>query len=438
MNKVLTLLLFISGCCVQAQTTFLSVTEAMEHTRKNNPSLKADQLQQEISHERLRSAWSALLPQVKAFGTFDNNVSLPVQLVPAQLLGGAEGEFIKVQFGTQYSSTYGAEASLSLVNVSNWKNIKSASLGEEIANYQTQDKELSLTEQTITIYYFALLSREAMLLNEELVNAADSLLTAAKMRLDNGLIEPLEFNRVKSLYLESLQNFKDSESSFQKNLDQLKTLSGLSVADSLILSEKIGLNPTSSPTFLAVTAEQLPRYRMLRLKHRQTSEDVLKNKTKVLPEVSLYGRAMRQTFSNEFNVFSSDQMWFDVAMVGIRAEWNLFSGFNRQSQIRQSTLQQKSAEFEFQNYRLQADKELEELTINHRVSAQGVQNYLEHYQLNAVNHRIAGEKYNQGIYSIDNYVTIYQERVRSQNLYLSKLASFLIYESMVQSRNALH
>jgi outer membrane protein TolC len=177
---------------------------------------------------------------------------------------------------------------------------------------------------------------------------------------------------------------------------------------------------------------------MLRLKHRQASEDVLKNKTKVLPEVSLYGRAMRQTFSNEFNVFSSDQMWFDVAVVGIRAEWNLFSGFNRQSQIRQSTLQQKSAGFEFQNYRLQANKELEELTLNHRVSTQGVQNYLEHYQLNAVNHRIAGEKYNQGIYSIDNYVTIYQERVRSQNLYLSKLASFLIYESMVQSRNALH
>jgi outer membrane protein TolC len=438
MAKVLTLLFLISGCYAQAQTTFRSVTEALEHTRKNNPSLKADQLNQEISQERLRSAWSVLLPQVKAFGTFDNNVSLPVQLVPAQFLGGAEGDFLKVQFGTQYSSTYGAEASLSLINVSNWKNIKSASLGKEIATYQTQDKELFLTEQTIAAYYFALLSREAMVLNEELVNAADSLLSAAKVRLENGLIEPLELNRVKALYLESFQNFKDSESAFEKNMDQLKTLSGLSVSDSLILTENIGINPASSPTPLTATAQLLPRYRMLSLKQHQASEDVLKNKAKVLPELSLYGRAMRQTFSNEFNVFSSDQMWFDVAVIGIRAEWNLFSGFNRHSQIRQSTLQLKSAEYEFENYRLQADKELQDLTVNHQVSAQGVQNYLEHYQLNALNHRIAGEKYNQGIYSIDNYVTIYQERVRSQNLYLSKLASFLIYESMIQSRNALH
>jgi outer membrane protein TolC len=206
----------------------------------------------------------------------------------------------------------------------------------------------------------------------------------------------------------------------------------------LTLTENIGINPAASPTSLAITAQHLPRYQMLSLKQRQAHEDVLKNKAKVLPELSLYGRAMRQTFSNEFDVFSSGQAWFDVAVVGVRAEWNLFSGFNRQSQIRQSTLQLKSAEYEFENYRLQADKELEELSVNHTVAAQGVQNYLEHYQLNAVNHRIAGEKYNQGIYSIDNYVTIYQERVRSQNLYLGKLANFLIYESMIQSRNALH
>lgn len=438
MNKVLSLLLVLTGCCVQAQTTFNSLTEALEHTRKNNPLLKADQANQQVSHERLQAAWSALLPQVKAFGTFDNNVSLPVQLVPAQFLGGVEGDFLEVQFGTRYSSAYGVEASVSLVNVSYWKNIKSASLGSEIATYQLQDKELSLTEQTITTYYFTLLSREASLLNEELVHAADSLLSAAKVRLDNGLIESLEFNRVKSLYLESLQNFRESNVAFDKNADHLKMLSGLSVRDTLILTENIGLNPAAKATSLTLASQQLPRYRMLSLKKRQAGEDMLKNKAKVLPEISLYGRAMRQTYSNDVNVFASGQPWFEVGVVGLKAEWSLFTGFNRQSNIRQSTLQLRAAEYEFENYRLQADKELEELSLNHAVSAEGVQHYLEHYQLNATNHRIAGEKYNQGIYSIDNYVTIYQERVRSQNMYLNKLANFLIYESMIQSRNALY
>src|SRR4051812_12297935 len=111
------LLLFISSQTF-AQTQFNNLEELLQYTRQNNPSLKAEKLNVDVSKQRLASAWSALLPQVKAFGTLDNNVSLPVQLVPAQFLGGAEGEYAKVQFGTQFASTYGVEANLSLVNVS--------------------------------------------------------------------------------------------------------------------------------------------------------------------------------------------------------------------------------------------------------------------------------------------------------------------------------
>jgi outer membrane protein TolC len=438
MNKLITLLFLFSGYWVQAQITFLSLEEVLAHAKKNNTTLKVDQLNQEISHERLRAAWSSLLPQVKAFGSFDNNLSLPVQLVPAQFLGGAEGDFLKVQFGTQYTSSYGAEASLNLINVSSWKAVKSAQIGEDVATYQQQDRELTLTEQVITSYYFVLLSREAMILNDELTNAADSLLSAAQVRLDNGMIEPLEFNRVRALHLESLYYLKESAGAFKKNIDNLKILLGLSSTDSLTLSETIGLNPATSPSALTISEEQLPRYRVFQAKKDQATADVWKSKAKVLPELSLFGRVSRQTFSNGSNIFSGDQPWFDVAVVGLRAEWTIFSGLNRQSQIRQSTLQQQVSEKEFENYRLQAQNENESLKINHRVAAYGLEKYLEHYQLNVANHRIAGEKYNQGIYSIDQYVTIYQERVRSQNLYLAKLANFMIYESMIQSRNRLN
>jgi outer membrane protein TolC len=438
MRKPLFYLILLSSSWVHAQTTFKSLEEVLAHTRAKNPALKAEGLNNEVSDQRLKSAWSALLPSVRAFGTLDNNISLPVQLVPAEFLGGQEGDFAKVQFGTQFTSTYGAEANLSLINVSGWRNIKVASQAKEASRHQFEDRQLTTAEQVITAYYFSLLSNEAIILNRELLDAADSLLSAAQVRLDNGMIEPLEFNRVKSLYLETENQLHESESAFTKNINHLKSLVNISERDSIVLTENIVSSISNkSPSALSITFQQLPRFKMFNARQHHSLEELKRQQMRVLPELSVYGRYTRQAFNNDFELFSSGQSWFDVGVIGLRAEWNLFSGFNRQSSIRQASLQARAAEFEMENYTRQSEKELEELSLNHRLAWDGLTNYEEHYRLNAMNHRIAGDKYSEGVYTIDQYVTIYQERVRSQNQYLNKLANFLIYESMIQSRNLL-
>lgn len=438
MKTVFTILALLIHIHAQSQTTLATFQDAIDRFKNSNPSLQIEKLNAEMSDERLKIAWSALLPYASAFGSLDNNVSLPVQLVPAQLLGGPDGEFLQVQFGTRYASNFGAEAGISLINISNWKNLRAAQLGTQIASHQEADRTLTLTEQLIIAYYYALLSREANVLNIELLNAADSLLSAARVRLENGTIEPLEYNRVKALQLETQQNLKQSQTTYAKNVDALKALCAIPESDSLLLTEDVSLNPATNPSTLAISESQLPRYKMLSLRITQSHADLGKSKAKALPELSLFARYSRQSFSNEFKMFGSDQPWFDVGVIGLRAEWKIFTGLNRHAQIRQSTLQLQVAEREFNNYQLLAEKELNELRLNHDVARVGLTNYLQHFQLNTSNHHIATEKYNNGVYSIDQYVAIYQERVRSQNLYLSALANYMIYESMIQTRNQLN
>lgn len=438
MRKVLFFIILVFPIAAHAQLQFNTLDDAIAHAKANNATLKAENLNQQISDQRLKSAWSALLPSVRAFGTLDNNISLPVQLVPAEFLGGQEGEFAKVQFGTQFASTYGAEANLALVNASNWKNIKANALAKEASRHQFHDRELTLTEQVITAYYFSLLSRESIILNKELLDAADSLLSAASVRLQNGMIETLEFNRVKSLYLETETQLKESEGAYSKNINALKALANIADKDSLVLSENIVQSlGHQKPSSLSISNTLLPRYQMLTNRYQQSIEEMKRQQMRILPELSVYGRYTRQAFNNEFEIFSSSQAWFDVGVIGLRAEWNIFSGFNRQSSIRQASLQAQSAQYELENYSRQSEKELDELAINHHVAAEGLQKFTQHFQLNSMNHRIAGDKYTEGVYTIDQYVTIYQERVRSQNQYLGKLANFLVYESIIQSRNLL-
>src|SRR5688500_9838989 len=106
MKKLTCLFFLFSFTTLHPQMRFESLEQCVRYAREHSATLRSEHFNTAISHERVRSAWAGIMPQVKAFGTFDNNISLPVQLVPAQFLGGPEGEYAKVQFGTRYSATY--------------------------------------------------------------------------------------------------------------------------------------------------------------------------------------------------------------------------------------------------------------------------------------------------------------------------------------------
>jgi outer membrane protein TolC len=434
-----TICIFLISFSIQAQTKFSNLRECLDFAKANNVALKIEKLNQQVSQEKMRSAFASLLPQVRAFGSLDDNISLPVQLVPAEFVGGNEGEYAKVKFGTQFNASYGAEASISLINASNWKNVKSNSYAVDAARFQMEDRQLSITEQIIISYYSVLLSRESIRLNEDLANSADSLLDAAQSRLDNGLIETLEYNRVRAITLETRQQLHESTVAFSKSLSSLKSLSGIAETDSLILTENFEqLSQAASSGGLTTSSQHLPRYKMFQARTLQMQEELKRQRVKTLPEISLYARYSRQAFRDEFNFFESEGSWFDVAVAGLRAEWSLFTGLNRHAAIRQASIQSKIAELDLANYKSIAERELEDIRINHQLAIEGVERYQQHYLLNTMNHKIANKKYSEGVYTIDQYITIYQEVVRSQNQYLNKLANHFIYQSIVATRNSLN
>src|SRR5688572_25564010 len=104
MRTPFAILLMLFATSVFAQTRFHTLDEYLAHVVTHNPALESEAINNETSASRVRAAWSSLLPQVRAFGTFDNNINLPVQLVPAQIFGGPEGEFREIKFGTRYNA----------------------------------------------------------------------------------------------------------------------------------------------------------------------------------------------------------------------------------------------------------------------------------------------------------------------------------------------
>ena len=437
MKRLFTIIAILLALRAPAQVTISNIDEAIVLMKKESQLVAIEQLNTRIAEERLAAARSALLPQVKAFGAFDNNISLPVQLVPAQFLGGPEGEYAKVQFGTRYSANIGAEASLPIVNVSNWKNISAAKQGVRVGEYQREENMLRLTEQVVAQYYYCLLSKEAINLNAALLAASDSLFKAASVRLAEGTIELLDYNRVRSLYLETLQRLTDSKTAYAIDTGRLKTLLGLPASDSIAIAENLNETiGTSKRSALAAQANDLPSLKLSESRLHQAQENLLRQQAKVLPEISLYARYTRQAFSQEVSEIT-EVSWFDVGVVGVRAEWNLFTGLNRRSAIKQAYYQKSIAAEEKAQAGADAAEDMRELALNHAVAIESTTNAKERFTLASQNYSLAAIKYTEGIYTIDQYINIYQELVNAHTVYLKALADFMRYESLVQSRNNL-
>ena len=433
-QSILGILLLLLSQLVLGQTEFRSVQEAYEYAMAHRPAVERERLLAENAQSQRNSQIATLLPQVKAIANFDNYFSLPVQLVPAEIFGGEPGTFRELQFGTQYQLNYGLEANMPLVNVSAWKNLQATQMAAEAAYFQQKSQEQLYKEEVSRAYYLHLLSREALALSEKNLASNDTLLRAAQVKFEQGLIELLDFNRAQALHVDVRQQVIDNRAVLQSNTRTLKMSVGLAMEDSLQVSEGLG-DPLLQAQSLEAEVEALPQYRALDWSSKKAEAELSRQQMRYLPEVSAYARYTRQAQRNELNFGEAGQSWFEIGVVGLRAEWLLFNGMGRNSQVSQAKRQSEISLLQKEEYRQKATKELLDLQQQAEVSTQAVKAYQRHRQLTEQNYALALRKFNEGVYSFEQLVSIYLENIQSQQKYLSKLSDYYLHQAMIAVKN---
>lgn len=417
-----------------AQNSFPSLESCLRFAFEHRPDLKNERLTETLVRNQKKLATSAVLPQVKAVSTFDDYLSLPVQLIPAEALGGKPGEFQTIQFGTQFNFTYGLEANVPLLNLQHWQNRQIAETEIQAAKYRKRSNFQAAAEQITRAYYLTLLTREAAAISRENMEVNDTLLHTANQKFKNGILEPLEHNRLKALQLESKQTWNDNQTSYQRNLLQLKMLLGLSSEAPIELTETLTDLHTQDIT-LTTTAEESNPYLALQWKARVAEREWQKQKRRWAPEISGYGRYTRQSLTNSVNVFAPEQPWFVIGVLGLRLDWALFTGFHRRVSMQQASLNRQLAENNLAQQTLKTRQEFEELRVNYENAKSSMQTYRQHYALYQDNYALARYKYGQNVYNTDQLLQVYAEKLRSQNQYLTAMGNYYISRMLIQLKN---
>ena len=427
------LLLLFSGT-VFGQHTFPSLESCIRFAFRNRPDLQNERLSETIAQNGQKLATSALYPQLKAFSTFDDYLSLPVQLIPSEFLGDSAGGFRQIQFGTQYNFTYGLEANVPLLNLQNWQNRKIAETETQAVIHQKISNFQAAAERITQAYYLTLLTREATAISLENMQVNDTLLLTADQKFKNGIIEPLEHNRLKALQLESKQTWLDNQTAYRRNLIQLKTLLGIATEAPFELTETLAEAQTTDIA-LTATAEESNQYLVLQWKTRVAEQEFQKQKRRWAPEISGYGRFTRQSMSNNINIFSPELPWFDIGVIGLRLDWPIFTGFNRNISIKQASLNRQIAENTLAQQTLETNQVLAELQLDYENSKSSLQTSRQHYALYQDNYALARYKYHHDVYSTDQLLQVYAEKLRSQNQYLTAMGNYYISRMLIQLKN---
>lgn len=405
-----------------AQVQFTGLGNMLQYADRNGAAAKQAQLLPQIARQDVQLQASTLYPKVNAFANGDYYPIIASQVIPAEVIGGAPGTYIKAQFGLPYVFAAGAELSMPVVNLEKWAQLSKAKAQYEQSQWSSKAAMANYHIQLIQAYYQVLVTREVLKLNDENRAVADELLRIMEERNKAGIINPADYNRSVNLQLDVRASGINYNKALQQALNNLQTLlsakEGIAIADSL--------NGFSWPA-LSVPADITTRsaWQEAAMKQRVAELSLSEAKKGAMPRLALNARYAYNMQSKLDG--NSGNVEFDVANIGFRVELPILQGNYYRAQRHKSRLQLEYA-------KLDAERTNATLTQQH---GDWFQQYTAAYNKKEVtenkvttasdNLRIARLNLQEGVMEFDEFNNIFMEYNRARMDQLQNLADGILY-----------
>lgn len=318
------------------QTTMntLSLKNCVDYALKNHLSNTIANNEILAAKEKEREALSGYLPQINTNITFDDNLKRQVSVIPA---GAFSPNEIRVQFGNQYNTNATAQLDQVIYDKSMLLGLKAAEPNNQLAALKKEQTQDNLIYNTSNAYFQVLVYVEQEKITLENEKKYRELLDILKLRLDKGVIKKTEYDRTKS----TLNNILSQKSIIQANkavaLNRLKNVMGMSLNEDIRVLENInyeGLTQIERDNSLDVN--DILDYKIQSNNILLQELDVKRKQAAFMPTVSAYGRYGVMSFGNEFG--KSLTNWIDFSSIGLKVNVPIFSGYRKNSQLKQSEI----------------------------------------------------------------------------------------------------
>lgn len=414
-----------------AQQTFASLDEVWRFALANNASQRIQQMQAEQAFQQKKAANGFLYPTIAAGFNGQDNIDISETPVPGELVG-QPGETIYMKFGKKYNYSAGMNVSYNLLN---WQSIYQAKLAK--VNYEQKKagqaySEQNLKEQLGQLYYATLTANEAMGIGEHDLDVADTLLQLTQKRFDEGIADAIAVNQARISKNAIAQQLENTRQYHHECVSNMKILLGIGSGELLKLTENL-----SSETLAQLPQEILPNSRytqMYQLQENYAATGQKKAGAAFLPELGFRGYLGYNQFRDDFSFSLKSENWRPNNYVAMTVSIPVFSGFANRAKYKSAKIDSQIAE---QTYTDEVRKSAisDSLSNKKMISALELATLgKETFDLSGQNLKLASEKYDQGLISLDSYLKIFDDYLQAESRYLNNLSEFYSYKIIFESR----
>ena len=409
-----------------------SVDIAIEYALKHNPDLAIYELNRQKAKYEYNTVKFHWLPKASANFTGQVNEELAKTPLPGELFGHP-GQTIEAQFGQKYNYNAGITVSKTVLDVQARFSSKIAQINVDMAEANEKVYKQKLSEQVAFYYYSYIVSKSALKVQQDDLQAADQTLELARQKFEQGIIDQYALNIARI----NKNNIQQTINSYKNIIDQcllnLKILFGLSPENEIVFTETIDANKDYVYPVQEI-GEDLS-LNIYRLQTKQTAYKVKQQRAQLYPKLSLFGYWGAQQYRDDPGMSLDKNDRSNVTYWGINVSLPLFTGFATHYKIKSAQVEHELAMTTMKQEEEKSRLKDELLMKQYQNSAKTVLCAKDNFEIAKENADLSFQKYEQGLIGLDLYLDSFENYLKTEAAYLNALSDLYSYYATIISRN---
>lgn len=421
----------------------MSLEEAINYALEHNPSIVNAQLEVGIADGRVSQNIATGMPQITGGIDIANNFELPTSFIPDFISPSVYGvlfqegviqpkplpdpQLFPAQFGTKYSGSATITLNQMIFDGSFFVGLDAAKTYKELTGKELEKAKIDIAEAVSKAYYAVLVSEYRMDLLNKNYGRLDTLLRETTEMYTSGFAEKIDVNRSKVQFNNIKVEKENSEKLLKITRANLNILLGLTVNDSLVLTDKLSTEMFDEETKEEFSYSDRIEYGILQSNQQLATLDKKLNNSMYLPKLDLYATVGANLGTGvASNIFDITNEWYQFGLVGIKMSIPIFDGLQKHYINQQKKLKLQQIDQSFDQMERSMDLEVRDAKVQLDNAIAYLKSQQENMEISEEVFDVTKEKYQEGIGSNLEVINADADFKEAQTNYFVALYSAIV------------
>jgi outer membrane protein TolC len=419
---------------IKAQKIVSNLDELLNYANQKSLTFKNGEIQlSQAKKANIAALYGIADPIGNLSGTYTNNTKLPVNIFPAEILGGQPGTYKEVQLGVQYQTNFNANIDIKLFNLPGWENLKLSKINVLLTESDNKISKKTLYDNVMLVYFNIVTLQEQLKATELNLLAADTLLQSVNQRFQQGIAKQQDVNDSKVNRLTIEETLRQIKFQIQQQYTAINQLCDIPNGEEIQINHSFSTD--YSEIIPTIETNGLP---LNNARFRESFAYTNYQKTRLgnLPTLSFFASISTQQYNTQARLFDGNVNWIPSNFVGIKLNLPIPSS-NSIAQIHKTKFDYFISKNNTEQARIKADLDIKQLQNEYEKAFSQHKNNQEIYKFRKDSYQKNVLNYKAGITNIDQTINSFNAMVNSNYDIIASNVSILLTEAKINLQNKI-